>query len=105
MSPLSAAVGAGFRFRTYIFPAFAALNQRHRISPQLDSPSSVYGGGLNDQTLSELIMNCGRAEWSRRLIGPLGIGEVNILVLVALLIRVFRPLVFCQVFPWRQVFE
>jgi hypothetical protein len=30
---------------------------------------------------------------------------VNIPVSVAPLIRVFRPLVFRQVFPWRQVFQ
>ena len=30
---------------------------------------------------------------------------VNIPILVASLIRVFRPLVFRQVFPWRQVFQ
>lgn len=30
---------------------------------------------------------------------------VNIQVAVASLIRVFRPLVFRQIFPWRQVFQ
>ena len=30
---------------------------------------------------------------------------VNIPVLVAPLIRVFRPLMFRQIFPWRRVFE
>ena len=30
---------------------------------------------------------------------------VNIPVSVAPLIRVFRPLMFCQVFPWSQVFQ
>lgn len=32
-------------------------------------------------------------------------GSVNIPFLVAPLIRVFRPLVFRQVFQWRQVFQ
>jgi hypothetical protein len=32
-------------------------------------------------------------------------GAVNIPVSVAPLIRVFRSLVFRQVFPWRQVFQ
>ena len=37
--------------------------------------------------------------------GALGGECVNIPVLVAPLVRVFRLLVFRQIFPWRQVFQ
>ena len=62
--------------------------------PMMFSESALIGKGKRDPVLPAPPSNV----W----VGEAG---VNIPVSVAPLIRVFRPLVFRQVFPWRQVFQ